>query len=528
MREKLVRTLLQLGHIVNPKDVDNPGLLIDVIKKGYLKVVEDLLIYREEINMLIDDYSTGLTPLHRAVKWKQLRMAKLLINYGANVNVKDGKGTTPIVDAIKNGTTEMIELLLHNGADIKEHPELLYTAVMNNNLKVTKLLLKYGADTRSRKSRTPLLCTATENENLEIIECLLWHGIDINASDHDGRTALHYTVVCYWYDYCSFCENGYNSCYNKEIAELLLSKGANVNVATKSGITTLSAASRKGYKDFVEILLKYGAEVDPGAEDVIKPLHAAAVGGHLKIIENLIKFGAEVDSRDIYGRTALHFASRGGHKKIVKTLLEYGSDVNIISKKDHTPLEYSKFIKDFDNDGELDDYHYDFDSDDVDNDEYLSYVYDSPTTKLLEQHMVKMKIAGLHVSYKNWQWITDDRRYDNLIIACEAEIEIMKSTKIDNSHASFHDILTKNTSQLAKNESIVQALKSDNYKTKFPIYASMIDSRFRRGIERKELLVQVRDKFLKILPKLPFLCTEKICSYLSDKDLRILLVNCKP
>ena len=68
---------------------------------------------------------------------------------------------------------------------------------------------------------------------------------------------------------------------------------------------------------------------------------------------------------------------------------------------------------------------------------------------------------------------------------CEAEIEIMKGEKIDNSNASFYDILTQSISQLAiyaKNKNIVQTLKSDDYKIKFPIYASMIDSQFRKGV----------------------------------------------
>ncbi|XP_076284339.1 uncharacterized protein LOC143210928 [Lasioglossum baleicum] len=726
MREKIVKTLLQLGLIVNPEDVDNPGLLNVAVEKGYLKNVEDLLKYGADVNMLerprfgesltplhsavkskqvemvelliqyganVNDkgsegtiplvYSIGnrdtemtklllsngadikedpnllctavmngslkiveyllqygadvdmlgsskfgesLTPLHSAVKSNQLEMTKLLINYEADVNIKDGEGTSPLVDAIQNKATEMIKLLLINGADTKEDPNLLCTAVMNGSLKIVKDLLKYGADVnmlgsskfgeslsplhsavRSNQMKmakllllygadvnmiehsifgqklTPLhiavksnqvemvkllikygadvnvevgrgfmdlspIQYAIENSATEITKLLLingvHHGADVNGSGSYQMTALHCTVL-----YCGEDERRLKFCKmdreelifhrrcNHDIAELLLSKGANVNAATESGITTLCAASQKNYEDIVEILLKYGAECDPRDEEIIKPLHAAALGGHSKIIENLLKCGAEVDSRDIYGRTALHFASRGGHVETVKTLLEYGSDVNIVSERNHTPLEYGKFFEDVDSDDndegdEDDDYHYNLDSDDYhyirDNDGNLCHTNDSPTTKLLKQHIAKMKTAGLHVSDRNLLWISNDHEINNFINGCEAEIEIMKSEKIDNSYVSVYDILTKSTSQFAKNKSIVQALKSDDYKTKFPIYANMIGSRFRRGILREELLKQVRDKLLKSLPKLPLLCTEKIFSYLSDKDLRILLVDCKP
>ncbi|XP_076290222.1 uncharacterized protein LOC143213811 [Lasioglossum baleicum] len=569
MRKKMIETLLQHGLIVNPNDVDNPGLLSIAVEKGSLKIVEDLLKYREDINMLVDDYSTGLTPLHSAVKGKQVQMAKLLLNYGANINVKDSEGTTPIVNTIQNNDIEMTELILTNGADIKQDPKVLCTAVKMGSLKMVEDLLKYGADVNmldnSNYRDQTLLHHAVIGKQLQMAKVMIKYGANINVTDGWGTTPiayaiqngdtemakllvangvdvknnpnlLHYSVInpiCYNCT-CIRLTSFFNSCYDsryrtrydrrcmQKIVELLLSKGANVNVKSESGMTTLFAASRSGYKEIVGILLKYGAECDPGAGEDIKPLHAAAVEGHSKIVEILLKFGAEVNSRDMYGRTALHFAFRGKHEQIIRTLLEYGSDVNIISIKNHTPLEYGGLTVDF---TDRNDYnycvrHY--------NDSRY-YTNNSPSTKLLKQHIAKMKAGGLHISERNLLGISNDDEINNFLNKCEAEIEIMKSEKIDNSCASFYDILTNNTSQLAKNKSIVRALRSNDYKTKFPIYASMIDSRFRREVKREKLLEQVRKKFLHSLfgrlPELPLLCADKIFSYLSDKDLKILLVT---
>jgi hypothetical protein len=94
--------------------------------------------------------------------------------------------------------------------------------------------------------------------------------------------------------------------------------------------------------------------------------------------------------------------------------------------------------------------------------------------------------------------------------------------------------LTKDISQLAVyagNESIVQFLRSDDYKVKFPMYGSMINSNFRKGERRKDLLEQCNKMFhflFNNFPRLPHDCTEKIFSYLSDEDLRILIDACKP
>jgi hypothetical protein len=109
----------------------------------------------------------------------------------------------------------------------------------------------------------------------------------------------------------------------------------------------------------------------------------------------------------------------------------------------------------------------------------------------------------------------------------------MKSENVSNANVSFYDVLTKGISQLAMyagNESVVQILRSDDYKVKFPIYATMINCNFRKGERRKLLLEQGSKVFHFIFnnfPRLPYDCTEKIFSYLSDEDLRILIDACK-
>jgi len=110
----------------------------------------------------------------------------------------------------------------------------------------------------------------------------------------------------------------------------------------------------------------------------------------------------------------------------------------------------------------------------------------------------------------------------------------MKGETVSNANVSYYDILTKDVSQLAMyaaNESIVHNLGSNYYRIKFLIYASMINSNFRKGERRKELLKQGNKIFhflFNNFHRLPHDCTEKIFSYLSDEDLRILIGACEP
>jgi len=154
--------------------------------------------------------------------------------------------------------------------------------------------------------------------------------------------------------------------------------------------------------------------------------------------------------------------------------------------------------------------------------------------EILKHHMVKMKTANLFLSKKNLLSVSGNDEVSDFQNECEEEIASMKSENVGNANVSFYDILTKDTSQSAMyagNESIVQILRSDDYKVKFPIYASMVNSNFRKGERRKELLEQGNKIFhflFNNFARLPHDCTEKIFSYLSDEDLRILIGACKP
>ncbi|XP_024893182.1 ankyrin-1-like, partial [Temnothorax curvispinosus] len=299
-------------------------------------------------------------------------------------------------------------------------------------------------------------------------------------------------------------------------------KGANVNAKQKDGTTALHIATQEGHKKVVKVLLKCGAKVDSKMKNDITPLHLGAEKGYREIIETILKFGADINSRDEYGRTALHIASQEGRTEVVATLLEYGSDINITSRNNCTPLDYamaaSHYISSY-NDSD----------DDYDDDDYSDL-----TAEAIKRHIVKMKTANLYVSKKNLLSMSSSDEISDFQDDCEEEIASMKSEKINNTNISFYDILAKGTSSLAiymRNENIVLVLKSDDYKTKFPIYASMIGSHFRKGMERKELLKQGNKVFHLLFnnfPELPHDCTEKIFSYLNDEDLRILMDACKP
>jgi len=118
-------------------------------------------------------------------------------------------------------------------------------------------------------------------------------------------------------------ENG-----NKEVVELLLSKGACVKAVTKYNLTPLHLAAENGNKEVVELLLNNGADVNTVTNHSVTPLHLAASHGHKEVVELLLNNGADVNAVNNSGWTPLHPAAEKGHKEVVELLLSKGASVD--------------------------------------------------------------------------------------------------------------------------------------------------------------------------------------------------------
>ena len=111
----------------------------------------------------------------------------------------------------------------------------------------------------------------------------------------------------------------------------MLEKGANINAADRHGRTALLFAASNGNEKIVELLLEKGADIQvaPGNRTL---LMIAAGNGNEKMVELFLEKGADVNAVDHRGWTALLFAAKKGNEKIVELLLEKGADVNAASQ----------------------------------------------------------------------------------------------------------------------------------------------------------------------------------------------------
>ena len=156
----------------------------------------------------------------------------------------------------------------------------------------------------------PPLIDAARIGDIEALRMLLEKKADVNATEGDGSTALH------WASYRDDLES----------ARLLLDAGAKVNVANDLGATPLWAACQNGSQAMVRLLL--GAGANPNAALLLgeTPLMVAARAGKTAVVELLIAKDANINAHAARGQTALMWAVSEKHPEVVKVLLAHGAD----------------------------------------------------------------------------------------------------------------------------------------------------------------------------------------------------------
>lgn len=136
-------------------------------------------------------------PINLAVTAKENpRIMKALIDHGANVNQADHAGLTPLHIAAKKGKKDIAELLIEQGAQVNireshRKPTPLHFAVAYEKLEVAALLLAKQADVNAQmeNDETALHIAAAHN-NSALVDLLVKNGADVLAKTTDGEMAL--------------------------------------------------------------------------------------------------------------------------------------------------------------------------------------------------------------------------------------------------------------------------------------------------------------------------------------------------
>lgn len=128
---------------------------------------------------------------------------KLMLEHGANPDIPDKRGETPLILATQNWNEDIIKTLVEGGVDINKVTDVgtpVITVCMTeiNTKKIIhklNVLIECGANIDMPGIITPLICSINSN-NTELMEKLLEGGVNADTPDADGMTPLMYAVHC--------------------------------------------------------------------------------------------------------------------------------------------------------------------------------------------------------------------------------------------------------------------------------------------------------------------------------------------
>jgi ankyrin repeat protein len=208
----------------------------------------------------------------------------------------------PIVLAAKSGVVECVQLLLSAGADPNIYDIL--------------------GDTALRVATTPA-----------IVELLISVGADVHAND------------------TRFGDDIFAECHpDRQILEMLLAAGVNIESRNEYGWTRLYNAAFHGDLFRVEFLLAHGAKIEAcNAKDHLNtPLHALCFcSSCVPIIDRLLNAGIDIDCQNSQGNTPLLTAasqsygcgsSDGALPVLVAAFIARSANLNLSNHRGETPL----------------------------------------------------------------------------------------------------------------------------------------------------------------------------------------------
>ncbi len=324
-KRKQISSLSRLVYLLKKnggKSLDVNDDLFLALKIGDLKKVRSAITNGANINT-IDKH--GWYPLHYAAYFSGSSGERILLDLlrhpSIEVNVKtkseylevsNNKTAFDIVKKFKNN--KLIHIFLANQ---KEANANLFKAIKKNQIKDLLRALKQGAkiDASDANGRTALHMAIIEG-NDEVAKELIKNGASLSKMDFYGWSALHFAAKFERYD----------------IAELLIKKGVNVNIKTRkkylnlAGYITPLKIVENYFESPLESLFKKHGGISYDANDLF--ILAIYKCDKYKIID-AIKKGADVNTRDKRGWTALHeLVYKMKDFELVKYMVENGADVN--------------------------------------------------------------------------------------------------------------------------------------------------------------------------------------------------------
>ena len=311
-----VSILIHRGSRLDITDSNGRSILYIPIKHNYIDILS-LLLYFNKTNIgisLVDivDKNNNI-PLHYAINTKNIKIIKMLLDGGSDVNMTDNRNYNSLQLAVYSKNLEIVNLIVKS--DIK---------------------IKININNKSKNGESALHIAC--NFQLEdIVQLLIKHNIDVNIQDFNNEfTALHYSV----------------NLNNIKITNMLLKGQANANIQDFLGNTAIHYAIIESNNNILGILLnsKYTKNIinlNLYNIDSKLPIHLLLEqnikekdSNSSSYMSTMLKL-SNLNFRDNKGNTPMHHISSNNiWKKYIKLLETKKINIFAINKSGKRPIDY--------------------------------------------------------------------------------------------------------------------------------------------------------------------------------------------
>lgn len=304
-------------------DVNHPGHnpLNSAIAVGSVNVAKTLLEKGSSPNYRPEGIGSALL---LCLENEYFELAEVMVDHGAEVDIRNSQGWTPLIWASMKGRKKAVEFLLKHGANIHACNNDGWNAVTGAYFKkqtgVVATLLEKGA-VFSEKYAEAALLSAYDNGYKDVVEYLI-HEVDVNPNigDDNNETLLAKAVV-----------KG-----DWSVVKTLLNKNANPNVCDSNGLPLIALLARDGYNDLIELFLDKGADIHLSSNKGFTAVYMAAKYNQTSTLKLLAEKGADINVQDEDGRTPLMKAALIGGQEMVELLLELGANIHLVTNEQKT------------------------------------------------------------------------------------------------------------------------------------------------------------------------------------------------
>lgn len=271
--------------------------LYTAAQHGHCAVVEFLCRHfattasceRHAVDIIDSQVFHGFTPTYVAACNGHWQCVRILYQCGADPTRRSSDDSTPLVVASQNGHTDVVRYILSSAASssvvsvpldgpralwLNKYPPL-YIATHHGHADVVRLLCEHGAQVNSRAGNEgTALYVACLMNRVDVVRVLLQQPtIDVNM------TFRSYTPL-----YVA-CQKGHT-----QVVQLLLHHpDIIVNCTTEKGTTPIYIASEKDNAEVVQLLLVHGADPNIQSNSGLTSLHAAAQRRSIGSVRVLLK-----------------------------------------------------------------------------------------------------------------------------------------------------------------------------------------------------------------------------------------------